>query len=374
MINNNHIEQFKNLDLQAIESIKDEELRRKALQLKQKQGGFTLLELLVVVAILAVMGGLAIGSYGDKTTQAARGAATNTIAAVSSMVQAYQATAKVLPNNLDTLVCAAPAAGTIAIADSIAYGGASDLPGIGGGIGAKLNGKLTLLAIPNAQLGALNSAGINNLRYGLHGATNSSCDTVGGTDITAPTAVADIDFGAGFNAAAPNAYPNGSLAEADIPNRGFDFAAAGRNRGRGFVKSTVDPTTGALQASATLASLPLQVLRPGVNGIDSVKIGAGKRDILVVLGLGNNATMITDTTGNRVAASAPFYGDVGKDKYGRYVAVFKVGTAATDAGAQWTQAQIDAATAASKAAFITVLDARGDFLDEEYAEANGQKS
>lgn len=374
MISNEQIQRFKTLDMQAIEGIADENLRQQALKLRNKQGGFTLLELLVVVAILAVLGGLAIGAYGDKTTQAARGGATNTIAAVDSMVRAFQASAKVLPNELDTLVCATPAAGTLVEADARVYGGDSDLPGVGGGIGAKMKGKLNLVAVPNIMLSALNNAGINEFRYGLHGATDSSCDTTSGAAIAAPAAVADIDFGAGVGNAAPGNYPNGSLAEADIPQRGFDFpVAGGTNRGRGFEKYTVDPATGTMQAAATLASIPLTTWKPGNNGANNIKVGAKANDVLVVLGLGNNASMITDTTGNRVAASAPFYGDVGKDKYNRYMALIKVGTA-TLAGDSWTTAALAAGTAASKAAFITVVDPRGDFLDEEYAEANGQKS
>jgi len=230
------------------------------------------------------------------------------------------------------------------------------------------------VAVPHNMLSALNSAGINEFRYGLHGAADSSCDTITGTAIAAPTAVADIEFGAGFNQVAPETYPNGSLAEADIPQRGFDFpVAGGTNRGRGFEKSTVTPGTGAMQAIATLASIPLQTWKPGTNGANNIKVGAKASDVLVVLGLGNNSSMVADTTGNRVASSAPFYGDVGKDKYNRYLALIKVGTA-TLPGDSWTTTALAAGTPASKATFITVVDPRGDFLDEEYAEANGQKS
>lgn len=360
MINNNEIERFKNLDMQTIEGIADEKLRKQALKLKNKQGGFTLLELLVVVAILAVLGGLAIGAYGDKTTQAARGGATNTIAAVTSMMQAYQATAKVLPSNLDALVCAPTEAIGTPVAhtatNTIDYGGASDLPNVGGGMGAKLGGKLSLAIPGTAANTALINAGVEVVRYAAHDTTltASSCD---GTVVGASFAGADGVF-----------YPVSPLVNADIPNRGFDVPAnssltATNNRGRGF------PIT--LNATTARA---FQIWQRGTNGFNNTKVGAQATDVLAVLGLGNNASMITDSSGNRVGASAPFYGDVAKDKYGRYLALVKIGTSTDTTSDAVVAGAITGFTAASKASFITVVDPRGDFLDEEYAEATGQKS
>ncbi len=361
MIGNNAIEQFKQLDMQAIEGIRDAKLREQALKLKKKQGGFTLLELLVVVAILAVMGGLAIGAYGDKTTQAARGGATNTIAAVDAMVRAYQATAKVLPNNLDTLVCADPANTDMTTTNTSDYGGTSDLPNVGGGMGKKLADKITRVVVPDNSATALGNAGITQFRYGLA----SSCADSGNTGGT-PGARADADFGAGLNAAAPIAYPTGNLSALDIPPRGFDFPISSTgNRGRGWVVSLTDNN-----GNPTGNDLVLQVWNPGTNGANNTKVGAAATDVLAVLGLGNNASMITDSSGNRVGASAPFYGDLAKDKYNRYLALVKIGT---DSDFDPTNG-FTALSATGKASFITVVDPRGDFLDEEYAEATGQKS
>ncbi len=363
MISNEQIARFRNLDLQAIEGIADEKLRKQALQLKNKQGGFTLLELLVVVAILAVLGGLAIGAYGDKTTQAAKGSATNTIAAVDGMVRSFQATAKMLPSNLDTLVCA-DATGAMTLANTRDYGGDSDMPSVSGGMSKKINDKLQPVIFTTATgtdaVDALQAAGIGILRYGAHTATDSSCDDLGS---------ASFAFNGGF-------YPSSPLSLADIPNRGFDIPVNSsltdtKNRGRGFEKT--------LDGSVVANDIVLQVWKPGTGvtyGSNNIKVGAKKNDVLAVLGLGNNSTMITDQA-NRVSASAPFYGADAKDKYGRYLALVKVGTI-TD-----TQAAVEALhntgdittgfSPLSKATFITVVDTRGDFLDEEYAEANGQK-
>lgn len=343
--------------------MRDARLRNRLSAIKRKSSGFTLLELLVVISIIAVLGGLAIGAFGDKTAKAAKSSATNSLASLDSAVRGFQATAGMLPGNLDTMVCAEPAA--LALATAVDYGGDSDLPGVGGGIGDKLEGKLDVLGLKDTMVNALTASGISTLRYGLVAGADSSCDTVAGTAIPAPAAAPDANFGGGFNVISPTAYPNGSLAEAEIPNRGFDFpVAGGTNRGRGFEARIGTGTT-------YTANVPVQVWRRGGNGANNIKVGGAANDVLVALGIGNNSTILTDSA-NSALASAAYYADVGRDKYGRYLMLVKVGTTATGI-ANAVQADIDAGTGLSKAKFIAMVDPRGDFLDEEYAESTGQK-
>ena len=64
-------QQFASVEVSGIE---DAELRAKARKLKAKQAGFTLLELLVVVAILAALAGIATVAFKDTDARASAAA------------------------------------------------------------------------------------------------------------------------------------------------------------------------------------------------------------------------------------------------------------------------------------------------------------
>lgn len=346
--------------VQAIEPsmIKSDKMRAQFAKLRNKQSGFTLLELLVVISIIAVLGGLAIGAFGDKTSKASKSSATHSMASLQSAVLGFQATSGVLPNNLDTLVCADATTLDYTLATTTDFGGTSDLPAVGGGMGLKLNGKITRAVLPDTMATALNAAGITTLRY----ASNLSCvdDGTGvGGAIAAPAA--DTDVGAGVGLASSFNYPTGNLSAVDIPLRAFDFPISNTgNRGRGFSK-VIDGTNNHVA----------QIWNRGgaLTGENNVKVGAGKADVLVALGIGNNSSILTDTA-NAALASAAFYADVGRDKYARYLMLAKVGT---DIDGDLTTVLPADQAALSKAKLIAIIDPRGDFLDEEYAEATGQK-
>jgi prepilin-type N-terminal cleavage/methylation domain-containing protein len=329
--------------------------------INKSQKGFTLLELLVVVGIIAIIGGAAISSLGGQEGKAARGAATGTIASVESAFRIYKAGTGNIPNNLESLVCMpataatdqtglainnGPAAETVDAAQVYKFGGTSNASGIGGGLGRKVAEKFDLVAIPAAGIAALNDVGVTELRY----ADTAACDnptvettaTINGEDVV------------------------GALQDMDIPAHAFEDPRPGsKNRGRGF--------------SAVIAEdAPMMVWNKGENGYNNVKVGADADAILVGLGVGQ----LSDLVGNgpdAAFAKAPFYGQVGKDKYAHYIALVNIGTDADP----WVSGTsngglLDATTAPSFLAegdvFVqAVVDARGDFLDEEMAEFQGQK-
>lgn len=296
----------------------------------------TLLELLVVVAILAILAGAVLVAYDGLESQAAKGTATFSISGVDRAVRTFTVSERSAPNRLDSLLAA----------DYVAGGGTglpgSPLTGVQTNavdifiLGSKLAGKLTPTALTAGQVTALTAAGITELRV---------IDVKGNLNPTANTTLdAFIDDGL---TAAVIAGPS----TIDIPNRIFDTPRNGTNaRGRGY-------------SMAVAAGQFVQVWNAGTNGVDNIKVGAGASDVLVAFGVGNMSTLVgaTDSAngvGNATLAEAPFYGDVAKGEYGRYIALYNLGTTASPA---------------TKAKLQAVVDPRGDFLDEEYAESSGQK-
>lgn len=336
---------FNALETGAIEAVRDEKLREKALALKKKEGGFTLLELLVVVAILAIVAGTMLGALGGQEKRASSGAGANSIAAVESLLKGYQASGTLL-NDLDAL-------------ESMAYGTVADAtPDLGliaapvkllgsNVIGTKLaknetgdGDKIKTVDLAQAGVDALKAAGITKVRLLDAGAADNS-------STTAPsTGTINIQT-----------FPTGNISEIDIPGRLFDNPIGGKNRGRGF--SAKLPLTGG-------AALP--VWKRGITGIDNLKLGAGKIDVLVALGFGNN--VIVGASSTPQMNSAPAYGGVLGNQYNRYITLWNVGTGGAD-GDGYPDGTVTAALAAAK--LQAVVDTRGDFLDEELAEASGQK-
>jgi prepilin-type N-terminal cleavage/methylation domain-containing protein len=288
---------------------------------RNSRGGFTLIESLIVVTILAILGGTTIAAYEGLESQSAKGVATAGINDVDRAVRLYTSVTRSAPNNLDSLMATTGN-------DNTSAGQVTN------SLGAKLAGKFTAAQLTADQAGALNSAGLTDARY---------IDVKGDDETTDDLTILAAD---GF--AATNVGP---LSQVSIPGHVFDDPRPGdgRNRGRGF---------GAQIAENTYAA----IWNSGDGGYNNTKLGARDDDVLVGFGLGMNSSMVNrddlTSVGNVVLSEAPFYADVAKNEYPRYILLYNVGGA--------TQPR-------SKAKLLGVLDARGDFLDEEFAEFTGQK-
>ena len=335
-----------------------------------KQSGFTLLELLVVVGILAIIGGALVSTFGGQEENAAQGTATNTIAGIENGLRVFEAVNDGIPDNLESLICLPTAneddAGAVAnvsntpiaagasAAAATAYplGGQSNIAKVGGGMGAKLAGKFQIAKLDSS---ALISAGVTKLRYA---AVTACTDSSTAFDIGA--ALTQVTYGATIT---------GALQDVSIPNHIFASprAGTGRNRGRGF---------SGLINSTNAATTPLMVWEADESGYNNVKVGGAPTDVLVGLGIGNESNLVGNES-TALYAKAPFYGQIGKDKYAHYIALVKVGTATLDTdGDSATNPSghvLSTFSAASIAEVIAVIDARGDFLDEEIAEFTDQK-
>jgi len=322
-------------------------------KLNKKQDGFTLLELLVVVGIIAIIGGAMISSFAGNEQKAARGVATQSIAGIENAIRIFSVETQRLPNNLESLVCAPydvdgvvagvafatvdilPLDQTTAVSGTEAYkfGGASNVAGIGGGMSAKLAGKFVGTVLTADEAEALNDLGVLSLRYAI----DTTCDTVAAsvttlTDVNGATGdIGDSVLG---------------LAGIDIPNQAFadprpDGTAGFELRGVGFEGLVAENT-------------PVLLWDEGTGGYNNNKVGAADGDRLIALGIGQDTDLVGTST-ESAFSKAPFYGQVGKDKYAHYIGLFNI----TDTDNIQLQA---------------VVDARGDFLDEEIAEFQGQKT
>ncbi len=329
-------------------------------KMRKQQGGFTLLELLIVVSILVMVGGTLLQTFGNNEENAAQGTATNSIARLNAATALYGAlnSEAPIPNGLESLACApsanaadlsgvtvnnaASANGTVAATSTEAYklGGESNLVG-GGGLGLKLAAKFDLAQV---DVSALSDSGVTTIRY----AETDACDGATATDPV------DMAATAGYAASI-----EGTLGDVNIPNHIFEEprSGSGRNRGRGF-------------AATVGSTMPLMVWNRGTGGYNNVKVGGQATDVLVGLGIGDASTMVGVEEINGIVPTlqkAPYYGQIARDKYSHYIALVKVGT--DDDGDLST-----GFSASSKAVIVSIVDARGDFYAEELAEYTDQKT
>ena len=95
------IAQFRKADLSMI---KDEKLRNKGQKLQAKEKGFTLLELLVVITLIAILATGALVAYENVGESAESAQAANTIGTLDRAIRTYRAVENVYPNQWDALL------------------------------------------------------------------------------------------------------------------------------------------------------------------------------------------------------------------------------------------------------------------------------
>jgi len=281
-------------------------LRGKLAQVKQKQGGFTLLELLVVVAIIAAIAGTSTILLRDTDRQAAAAAH---VAMMDQLVKGIHAFKKLngedFPDNFDSLQTVATAAtapgGTLAAV-------------INPDLAASLSGTHALTA---TTLGLLNDVGINTVRVINQAATSAGWTTGDctpanikalinhkGNDVTASTIFSSADHGG------------------DLIGCG-----ASRTLVAADVLTTFDTTTAAVAA----------------------RVNAQAGDLLVALGIGPDSNLF-DPKRRGAMSTVPTYRHVDGDEYNRFIALFNVDQAVGEVRLQ------------------AVIDGAGDTKDEELGE------
>jgi prepilin-type N-terminal cleavage/methylation domain-containing protein len=296
-----------------------------------RNAGFTLLELLVVLSILAIIGGGLLVAYDNLDDKASEGVSAHTLASLDSAVRAYVNTEFQLPNELDSLIAGDypdPSSGT---PEKVAI------------LSSKLLGTKTILSTLTAgQVAALNEAGIETLRY-VDAKGNDPANPVPGSGDTVTLDCPDADG---------NAAVVGPLLDMDIPHRAHEVPRPGsnRNRGRGF-------------SAAIAEGMPVLVWNPsrsgGTGGYDNTKVGANPEDVIFVFALGGDASCVGANKGRAQLSSAPVYGKrFEKYEYGRYLLLVNVGPDGNEF---------------DKAKLQVVMNSHGDFVDEMISEYLGQK-
>ena len=291
----------------------------------KKQLGFTLLEVLMVVAMLAIVGGAIITNYAGLQDKAAAGTSAHSLSGLANAITVFQVTEGALPNNLESLLAATPTTPVFEadIPDNAAEGATAGA--FAAHLSSSLQGKFTVTDVnPEPLL----DAGITMIRYmDLKGNNTSDGDhalDIKGAD-GQPTAVENV-------------------LEMDIPGHAFELPlSTDGNRGRGYHVE--------VQAVVTAGgTIPMAVWNAGDNGYNNLLVGGSKTSVLVGLGIGDASSLVGGGTFTNLG-DAPYKGSVARNEYNHYVALIDVSV--------------------EPARFVAVVCPHGHITDSEYAESTG---
>ena len=339
--------------------IKDEALRAKAQTLQAKQQGFTLLELLVVITLLATLAVGAMVAYEGIGENAKDVASANNINAAESAIRTYRAIEGVYPEQWDSLANVdggtATTGGMLQLLDDSteAFFGQWVIP---------LASHTTTPAgtVYEAVAQSLNAVGIEELQ-----AINSN-----------------TAFGTGYvpNLALNESYPlttanQGSEIELDPAGAEYADAAIGGGLALSIVPSSVGGTSGDCDADGV--SLTDNFAGDPADENTRLNLINDSMDddaCVLVLALGFGKDMPGSTAGSRVAIStAPTATSANINPatdYARYIALFQVAADGSDGSV--ADGTIQPAEVFTKARLVGVVDTEGRLVDQAIAGANSE--
>ncbi|MDR1423632.1 MAG: prepilin-type N-terminal cleavage/methylation domain-containing protein [Azoarcus sp.] len=332
--------------LQAVDTaaVKDRGLRRKFEKIRAKQGGFTLLELLVVVLILAAISGTATIMLQDTDRKNAAGAHVAMMDELSKGIQTFRVLNNAYPDVWDSLF--ASSGGVLTGANPLAII-STDLFETGG---ANLDEDVFVAD----DIKALNTVGIRRVRVvdtdaepegfatGVRTCENSRDDDgIGGlirsklTDVTAQNI---------FRVATAN----GCGAENNV-----QFA-----NGDPVMVWAGDPQRVGVPIGAS------------VYGSSS----ATNENKLIAFGIGPDSTLFSPSQLGSMS-NTPVYRHVAADEYNRFIVLFNVNPTKVIMAETATPGVFaeDEQSAGGQAIFQAIIDGAGDTKDEELGELDGMR-
>jgi prepilin-type N-terminal cleavage/methylation domain-containing protein len=321
--------------------IADNELKNKFAKLRAKQAGFTLLELLVVVAILAAIAGTASIALKDTDARASAAAHVTMMDELNKGIRTYRVLNKnAYPDRFDSLM-------ETATVSTAATRPAGDLIAIE---------DVRSLALDVNTLGVLNDIGITQLQY---------LDTTAGAhDLNGDSVATDCDSA---NIQATIA----SRSNAVVSNNIFQSPAA---NGCGvteplIVGSLVQVWNGGYErvfggdgAAFDVGAAPHNDTTDAPGAVIDTTVAG--QPILMAVGLGPSSNLFNANSIGGMT-TVPSYRHVNELQYGRFIALFEIGEF-TDVSA--------AVKAVDQVNLIAIVDGAGDTKEEELGEWDGTRN
>lgn len=285
-------------------------LRGKLAQLKKKQTGFTLLELLVVVAIIAAIAGTSTILLRDTDRQAAAAAHVAMMDELMKGISTYQVlNGGMFPDNFDSLMASAD--------------GTLTTPAVAAVVNEDLALSLSATALSDEEIALLSDFGVQNVQV---------IDQAGvPTDYTGAYSCADDEI------------------KDLINDKSSDVTAA-------TIFRSVDANGCGASAAIPATAATLMAWNEDAGSFERVNADFSKAatQTLVALGIGPSSDLfLVEKRG--AMTTVPTYRHVSADEYNRFVALLNVDTAVSEVRLQ------------------AIIDGAGDTKDEELGEWDGTR-